>query len=224
MIAAHALHVREHHSLLAASERRALVWLAKRMPAWVQSDHLTALGLFSMLVAGAAYWASAHHRWALPVASFALALNWLGDSLDGTLARVRRMERPRYGYYTDHVLDLLGIALLLGGLALSTHMSPVVALAVLAGFVTVEAQVFLATHVFRVCRLNFGIFGPTEVRVILAFGTLYLLHQRSVHIAGRGPFLLFDVGGIIAAVGFALAFAVSALRDIRTLYREEPLP
>ena len=218
------LHVREHHSLLAVVEKRALVWLAERMPGFVTSDRLTGLALFSMVLAGAAYWAAGWDRRALPVAVVALALNWFGDSLDGTLARVRNRQRPRYGYYTDHVLDLAGTSFLLAGLGLSRHMSPLVALAVLAAYLTVEAEVFLATHVLRVFRLSFGISGPTELRLILAIGTLYLLYRPCVHIGGLGPFLLFDVGGTVATAALALVFLVSACRNIRALYREEPLP
>src|SRR5262249_22196467 len=120
--------IREHSSLLARSEKLALVWMAERLPSWVAPDHLTALGLLSMLLAGAAYWAARYHANALILVVAGLALNWFGDSLDGTLARVRKCERPRYGFYVDHVVDSVSALLLLGGLALSGYMNPLVAL------------------------------------------------------------------------------------------------
>src|SRR5215510_11503507 len=110
---------RVHTSFSAEVERRVLVWLADRMPAWVNSDHLTALGLISMAGAGLAYWASRWSKWMLVGAIACLALNWLGDSLDGTLARVRQCQRPRYGFYVDHITDTVAAFFLMGGLALS---------------------------------------------------------------------------------------------------------
>ena len=133
-------HVREHRSALAGLEKRILIWLAVRLPRWATPDHLTLLGLGAMLAAGLAYWAARWKPGALMLAVVALALNWFGDSLDGTLARVRNQERPRYGYYVDHVLDMVGLVFLLGGLALSGYMSPLIALGVLAAYLIVAAE------------------------------------------------------------------------------------
>jgi len=218
------LHQRENHGLLTIPERRALIWLAERMPKSITSDHLTGLGLLGMALAGLAYWVSRWERSALLLVALALAINWFGDSLDGTLARVRNQQRPRYGYYTDHVLDLLGVSFLLGGLGLSGFMSPLIALGLMGAYLMVTAEVFLATHVRKVFRMSFMVFGPTELRIILTIGTIFLLWKPHVQVAGSGPYLLFDVGGIISIVGLAVAFLVSALRNMRQLYREEPLP
>ena len=218
------MHVREHGGLLAAVEKQALVWMAKRMPSWVNSDHLTLLGLVSMFTAGMAYYAASKNRLALLLVVLALALNWFGDSLDGTLARVRNRQRPRYGFYVDHVIDIVGSLFLLGGLALSGYMSPLVALGLLVAFLMVTSEVFLATHVQRVFRLSFLRVGPTELRILLAVGTLYLLHKPWVQLGGLGPFLLFDVGGIVGIFGLALALVVSAIRNTRALYFAEKLP
>ena len=223
-IEANPIHVRKHGSVLAAAEMRALVWMAKRLPSWVTSDHLTLLGLASMLSAGMAYWAARHNQLALVLVVIALALNWFGDSMDGTLARVRNRQRPRYGFYVDHVIDIVGTFFLLGGLALSGYMSPLVALGVLVAFLMVTAEVFLATHVLRVFHLSFLRAGPTELRILLAVGTLYLLHKPWVCLGSIGPFLLFDVGGIIAIVGLALKLVVSVIRNTRALYFAERLP
>jgi archaetidylinositol phosphate synthase len=218
-----ATHVREYGGLLAEPEKKALLWLARQMPSWVNSDHLTFLGMFSMLAAGGSYWAARWNKLSLILVVISLALNWFGDSLDGTLARYRNCQRPRYGYYVDHVIDLFGVTALLAGLALSGYMSQLIAVALLAAFALVEAEVFLATYVQNVFRLSCFCFGPTELRVVLSFGTLYLLHRPFVHIAGKGPYLLFDVGGIVAIAGLLTAFVYSAIRNSRALYREEPL-
>jgi phosphatidylglycerophosphate synthase len=176
-----------------------------------------------MLVAGAAYWAASQNEYALILVVIALATNWLGDSLDGTLARFRDCQRPRYGYYVDHVIDLVGTASLLGGLAFSGYMSRHLAFALLAAFALVEAEVFLATHVQQVFRLSCFRMGPTELRVILAAGTLYLLHDPWVRLGDKGPYLLFDVAGVVAIAGLMCAMMYSAVRNTRLLYRAEPL-
>jgi archaetidylinositol phosphate synthase len=215
-------HVREYGGLLAVPEKKALRWLAQRTPRCIHSDHLTVLGLVSMLVAGASFWAASRNSLALILVVVALAANWLGDSLDGTLARVRNCQRPRYGYYVDHVIDLFGTAALLGGLAFSGYMNHTLAIMLLAAFALVEAEVFLSTHVQQVFRLSCFRVGPTELRIVLAAGTLYLLHDPWIHLAGKGPFLLFDVGGTVAIAGLLAAFVYSAVRNTRLLYRAEP--
>src|SRR3954470_24335868 len=123
--------VRLHTSLLAASEKRLLIWIAERLPRWINSDHLTFAGFAAMVGIGACFWAGGQALWlVIPL----LFLNWFGDSLDGTVARVRRCERPRYGYYVDHVLDAIGFAALFGGLILGGHMSPIAGLGFLAAY------------------------------------------------------------------------------------------
>src|SRR5580765_5093927 len=118
-------------SILASVEKRCLIWMAQRAPKWLNSDHLTGLGLLALMAAGACYWYGRWNRAALLAVIVCLAVNWFGDSLDGTLARVRNKQRPRYGFYVDHVVDCLGALFLLGGLALSTFMSPGIALGLL---------------------------------------------------------------------------------------------
>jgi len=218
------LHIREHKSLLADVEKRTLVWMAERMPAGVNSDHLTLLGLISMLLAGMSYWAAHWNKMALVLVVIFLATNWFGDSLDGTLARVRNQQRPRYGFYVDHVIDIFGTFFLLGGLALSGYMNTIVALGMLAAYLMVTSEVYLATHTQGVFRLAFSKFGPTELRILLAIGTLYLLRSPWVHIGPWGPYLLFDIGGTIASAGMMVALVVSSIRNTLALYRAEPLP
>jgi len=224
VIEANSIHLREHRSVLAGIEKKALVWMAERLPPWVNSDHLTLLGFAAMLLAGTSYWLANWYRMALLLVVFALAVNWFGDSLDGTLARVRNQQRPRYGFYVDHVLDILGTLFLLGGLALSGYMSPLIALGLLTAYLMVAAEEFLATHVQRVFHLSFLRIGPTELRIILASGTVYLLHRPWVHLTGIGVFRLFDVGGIIAIAGLLLKLVVCAIRNTCALYLAERLP
>jgi phosphatidylglycerophosphate synthase len=216
-------HTREHRSLLAKPERRLLIWIAGRLPPWIGSDHLTLLGLLSMPAAGLAF-ATIQTSW-LNVAGFILALcaNWFGDSLDGTLARVRCQSRPRYGYYVDHVIDLFGTAALLIGMAASGLMTPTIALTVLAAYFLVSAETFLATHTVGVFRLSFAGIGPTELRILLGIGAVAVFTHPFSEIGDR-RFLLLDVSGTIAAAGLVATFLISAIRNTRALYVAEPIP
>jgi phosphatidylglycerophosphate synthase len=217
-------HARRNTGVLADLEKRTLIWIAKRLPEWIHSDHLTALGFIGMVGVGAAFAVGGTYSGALPFVVVALAVNWFGDSLDGTLARVRDQQRPRYGYYVDHVLDIAGTACLFGGLILGGHMSEAVAAMALAGYVTAMAEVFLATAARGEFRMSFAGVGPTELRLLLAAGALALMGDPHVTIGSLGRFGMFDVGGVIATMGFTVAFLVAALRNGRALYREEPLP
>lgn len=216
-------HTREHRSLLAKPERRLLIWIASRLPPWVGSDHLTLLGLLSMPAAALAF-ATIQTSW-LHAAGFILALcaNWFGDSLDGTLARVRCQPRPRYGYYVDHVIDLFGTAALITGMAASGLMTPTIALAVLAAYFLVSAETFLATHTVGVFRLSFIGIGPTELRILLALGAVAVANHPFSEIGGR-RFLMLDVSGVIATAGLAATFLISAIRNTCALYVAEPIP
>jgi len=221
---AHATHTRLNESLLAAAEKRTLVWIAHRLPRAVNSDHLSALGLAGMAGVGAAFAAGGSHRWVLSLAVVGLAVNWFGDSLDGTLARVRNQQRPRYGYYLDHTLDILGTFFLFGGLALGGLMSPVVAIGLLAAYYAVMAEVFLATSVRGVFRMSFFGFGPTELRILLAAGAIALMvRDPLVQMAGVGPVLLLDLGGVIGIVALGVTFVLSTCRNALALYEAEPL-
>ena len=146
---------RAHTSFLAAAEKRTLIWIATRLPAWVNSDHLTALGFISLILAGASYWYARFHAWALLLVIPFLALNWFGDSLDGTLARVRNRQRPRYGFYVDHILDAVGMSFLMAGLALSGYMSPLVAGVFLIFYLLLSIEIYLATYTIGTFHLSY---------------------------------------------------------------------
>jgi phosphatidylglycerophosphate synthase len=211
---------RVQESWVAAVEKRALLWLAKRTPDWIGPDHLTLLGLAAQLGAGACYALAGQNRYFLLGAIACLGLNWLGDSLDGTLARVRQRLRPRYGFYVDHMVDSFGALALMGGLAWSGYMHPRIAIGLLIAFLMLSIQSYLATHTVGEFRLSFWRFGPTELRILLAVGNLALMWRPMVHFLG-GKYRLFDVGGTIGLLGMALMLICFTLQNTVRLYREE---
>jgi phosphatidylglycerophosphate synthase len=209
---------RKQESLLAAGEKRVLVWMAQRMPASINSDHLTILGAFGMLMTGASYAFARWNRYAVLAATFFLLVNWFGDSLDGTVARVRNRQRPRYGFYVDHVIDSFGTAALFGGLAVSGIMSPSIAVALLIAFLLLSIEVYLATYTLGAFRLSHFKWSPTELRILLAIGNIVVLFRPMV-LGDR--YRLFDVGGFVGAIGMLLIVLISFVRNTRTLYHEE---
>lgn len=214
---------RNSTGMLTTAERRLLVWLAGRMPAAVNSDHLTGLALVSLFMVGVSFALSSRLDGALWWVVIWLALNWFGDSLDGTLARVRGHQRPRYGFYVDHVLDSFGALFVLGGLALSGRMTPTIAAAVLIAYFLLSIEIYLATYCVGRFQMSFWGWGPTELRILLAIGALVLLVKPTVTIAGaRVP--LFDAGGIVAAAILGMTAVVATIQHIRALYLAEPLP
>jgi archaetidylinositol phosphate synthase len=215
-------HVREHRSLLASAEKRLLVRIAGHLPAWLHSDHLTVLALGSMALAGISFWLARWDNDWLWVVVAALAINWFGDSFDGTLARLRRVERPRYGFYVDHVLDIVGITFLLTGLACSGFMTPVIALSLLVAYLLVAGEVFLATAVRSVFRMSFAGFGPTEMRILLSVGAVALRGDPQVSFGPLGRAQLFDVGGVVAIAGLLVALGWAIVTNTRALARLEP--
>ena len=217
-------HVREHRSVLAEAEKRLLIWLARRLPGWVNSDHLTALGAVAMVGGGAAFAAAAMDRRWLALVPLMLAMNWFGDSLDGTVARVRGHQRPRYGYYVDHVVDLVNATALFVGLACSGLMQPMLGLGLLLGYVLLAAEAFLATHAVGVFRISFSGVGPTELRILLATGAMVAMVKPLASPFGLITLPLFDLAGGIALIGMAVVFGISSFRNGLALYRAEPLP
>jgi archaetidylinositol phosphate synthase len=212
--------VRVHTALTADAEKRLLVWMAQRLPPAVNSDHLTFAGFAALVGVGVSFWAGGA---ALLLVIPLLFVNWFGDSLDGTLARVRHRERPRYGYYVDHVLDAAGFVALFGGLILGGYMTAVVGLGFVAAYFLVVVEVALATHARGTFRLAAWGVGPTELRMLLALGTLQLMRASSIAILGH-RWLLFDVGGAAGIAGLLLTFAYSAVGNGVALYKEERLP
>ncbi|PYS51956.1 MAG: hypothetical protein DMG13_17635 [Acidobacteria bacterium] len=215
--------VRQQESLLAPLEKKTLIWLAGRMPSWVNSDHLTLLGFLGMILSGVCYFLASWNPLTLIGAIACLAVNWFGDSLDGTLARVRGRQRPRYGFYVDHIVDSFGAIFLIGGLGLSNYMTGMIAMGVIVAYFLLSIEIYLATYTIGVFRLSFGVWGPTELRIVVALGSLVLLVRPIVTIAGE-KYLLCDVAGIVAIIGITLIAIVSAIRNTVKLYREERVP
>src|SRR5436190_20131276 len=210
---------RLQESILTSGEKRILIWAAQRTPAWINSDHLTILGFVAQLLTGLSYAMSRLNRaWLIAGIGF-LALNWLGDSLDGTLARGRDKQRPRYGFYVDHILDSIGSVALMGGLALSGFMSPVIAISLLVLFLLLSIQSYLATYTLGEFQMSFWSFGPTELRLLLAVGNLALLRWPTVLHGYR----MFDIGGAIGILGMTTMLVFFTARNVARLYREEPL-
>jgi archaetidylinositol phosphate synthase len=214
---------REQMSLLAPLEKKCLIWMARHAPGWINSDHLTVLGLISLAGAGLSYWYARWNSAGLLLVIAFLVLNWLGDSLDGTLARVRNQQRPRYGFYVDHVVDAFGTFFLLGGLALSGYMSERIAIGLLIAYFMLTIEVYLATYTLGTFHLSFWKFSPTELRILLMIGNIALLYRPVVRLFGNS-YLLFDVGGAIGIVGMGLMLLTSVAKHTAALYRAEPIP
>jgi phosphatidylglycerophosphate synthase len=214
---------RVNQALTARMETRALQWMAERAPQRLTSDQLTVLGLAAQVGAGVCYALARYNRFVLLLVILCLALNWLGDSMDGTLARVRRQQRPRYGFYVDHMVDIFGSVALMCGLGCSGFLHWQTAIAMLVAFLLLSSESYLATYTLSCFQLSQGIFGPTEIRILLVIGNLALLRSPYSTLFGH-RMLLFDLGGTIAA-GCMLAMAmIVAVRHTAQLYRQEPLP
>lgn len=214
---------RVNQALTSGIEKRVLQWMAERAPKWLTSDQLTVLGLSAQVGAGLCYALSRFNRLALLGVILCLALNWFGDSMDGTLARVRRQQRPRYGFYVDHMVDIFGSVALMCGLGCSGLLHWQTAIAMLVAFLLLSGESYLATYTLSRFELSQGIFGPTEIRILLVMGNLALLRSPYATLFGH-KMLLFDLGGMIAAAGmFVFALIVTA-RHTAQLYHEEPLP
>jgi len=214
---------RELTFLLAESERRLLRWIAARLPVWVTSDQLTALGVAAATATGIAYSLSGvHHAW-LWAASLMLVIHWFGDSLDGTLARVRRIERPRYGYYLDHVVDAYSTAVIGIGLGVSPYVSLGIALGLVVVYLILSINVYLESTVFGAFRLAYGRLGPTELRLILITinGALALHHD----FFGQGVVpvrIVADAGCAAAGLGMLVMLGIRFARNLRKLAQLEP--
>src|SRR5918995_3999585 len=207
--------LRAKRFLLAEPEARVLEWIAARLPTRVMPDHLTALGVLAALGIAAAYVLSNGDKTWLWAASALLVVHWLGDSLDGTLARVRKTERPRYGYYLDHLVDAFATAAIGIGLGLSPHMLLAVGLAIVVAYLILSINTYLETHAFGTFTLGYGRLGPTEARLLLiGLNTLLAL--------GVLRFGLLDMLGIGLVATMIAALVARAARNLKRLAKLEP--
>ena len=212
-------------SLLNSGEKKLLVWLAKRQPAWVTSDFLTYFGVGAAVLYALFCWLANYNVNYLWLASLSLVLNWYGDSLDGTLARVRKLQRPVYGFFIDHSLDALTTCMICAGIGLSPFMRMDVALVILAGYLCMSIYTYLSTIVMSEFRLTYGKLGPTEVRIIIILVCiLYIFNpwkDVAWEIAGE-EWTVFDFIGAAVAVTLFLIYICSMVSDLRRLSRQDP--
>lgn len=208
---------RIQQSVLATPEKRLLISMAERMPLWIHPDHLTIFGFLAQLMTGVSYAVARSSQLGLTGAIAFLILNWFGDSMDGTLARVRRQQRPRYGFYVDHMLDSVGAVALMTGLAFSGYMSPMIAIALLVMFLLLSIQSYLATYALGEFRMSFWSFGPTELRLFLILANL----AACVWPTEVKAYRLFDVGGAVGVAGMCAILVWFTGRNIARLYNDE---
>jgi len=205
-------HTRVNNILLGPLERPALKWLAEHMPAWITPDHLTAVGLAASILIFAAYWLTSLNPAFLWLASFGFLLNWFGDSLDGTLARHRQIERPLYGFFVDHAIDSLSMVLIFCGLGLSPYVRFEFALLALVGYLLLSVYTYLVTYVNGVFRISFAGLGPTEIRTIaILINTIVFFSGNdmvAVNLPIPGPFTVFDLALLVLAAVMFIAFIV----------------
>ena len=218
----------EHHErrsvfFLARFERWALPRLAAALPRWVVPDHLTALGVFGSTVIAVSYALSNRSETWLWGASLGLVINWFGDSLDGTLARVRKIERPRYGFYLDHLTDAYSTTAVGIGLGLSPYMLLSVGLAIVIAYLVLSINVYLETHAFGEFQFGYAWMGPTEARVLLiGLNTLALFRPPLPFHVGVVGATLFDIIGAGGALAMAGLLTARVTRNLRRLAELEP--
>jgi phosphatidylglycerophosphate synthase len=222
-------HTRINDTLLGNIEKKTLLWLAARMPAWVVPDTLTLIGLIASIVIFLSYALTYFHKGFLWLASFAFILNWFGDSLDGTLARYRKIERPRYGFFVDHIIDSVSEVLIFIGLGLSPFLRFDLALLALVGYMLLATYVYLVTYVNGVFRISYARLGPTETRVlaIVANTLVFFSANPRVDLFQKGPAFLqvsltyYDLVAVFF-IGLVVAiFISSAVTTAASLSRED---
>ena len=214
---------RELTFLLAKPERQLLCWIAARLPSRITSNHLTGVGVLGSLGTGVAYALSGLNVNWLWAASAMLALNWFGDSLDGTLARVRKAERPRYGYYLDHIVDAFSTAAIGVGIGLSPFVSFPLAMGLVVLYLTLSINVYLESQVFGVFKLGYGIVGPTEARIILVLANGLLIALPQMHTTPL--WIVTVIGNVVAgllALGMLTTLAVRFGKNLQRLAKLEP--
>ena len=213
---------RVQQNLIANLEKKVLHWISRRTPDIINSDHLTSIGALGMLLTGASYAYARYSRYGLLLGCVFLAVNWLGDSLDGTLARHRNRQRPRYGFYVDHVIDCFGITALFAGMGASGYMRPMYAAWLLIAYLLLSSEIFLATYAVGRFEMSHVGLGPTELRILLCIGNVYLFLWPSTHPFGLQLSLL-DFGALVGAIGMVAIALFSAVKHGRALYDTERL-
>lgn len=212
-------------SILNQAEKKALVWLAHRQPRWITSDVLTYIGVAGAVICAVGFALSSININFLWLSSLGLIINWYGDSLDGTLARVRNTQRPTYGFFIDHTIDALTITVMCVGAGLSPMLRLDVALCVLAAYLVLSIYTYICTLVKEEFRLTYGKLGPTEFRlIVIIINTLFIYtpwRSKSYVFAGE-VFGIFDVIGICIAVIIFVMQLVQWLKDRKDISKIDP--
>lgn len=209
-------HTRVNKILLGPLERPALAWLAKKMPAWVTPDLLTMTGFAATIIIAASYILSHRNPAFLWLASFGIILNWFGDSLDGTLARYRKIERPNYGFFIDHTMDGLGEVIVMMGIGLSPYVDFRIALIALVGYMLMANLVYIITYVKGEFRISYIGLGPTEVRVILIITNAIIFFMGNPTIQTRwGEYSIYNAVMIgLAVLLYSIYIVVTYLNAV----------
>ena len=214
---------REASFLLAVPEKRFLRWVAAKLPRWILPDDMTALGVAAAVAVAVAYQLSNDALWWLWVASALLVVQWVGDSLDGTLARVRGIERPTYGYYLDHLVDAISTAVIGIGLGLSPFMLLSTGTLIVVAYLILSINVYLESFAFNRFSIGYGKIGPTEIRLILILLNTALALQLGLDFELVGLDLtVFDVVGLAIAGVMIVLLAGRSVVNLRELARKEP--
>jgi len=213
---------REMRFLLAGPEQRFLTKLAEYVPRTIRSNHLTVWGTLGATLAGTAYALSGLHPAWLWVATLGLAINWLGDSLDGTLARVRQTQRPKYGYYLDHIVDAYSTAVIGLGIGLSPYVDLGIALGLVVAYLALSINIYLESAVFGVFRLAYGRIGPTEVRILLVLVNTALALYEALGTQGLPITRAANWGMTAVLVGMVVVLVARFAHNLRRLAKLEP--
>lgn len=224
--------VRIQTSFLNALEKKVLVWLAERQPKWMTSDILTYIGTFGAVVIAAGYILSAWNINFLWLSSLGFVINWYGDSLDGTLARVRKTQRPVYGYYIDHTVDCINEFIMFIGIGLSGLMHLSLAMVILAVYFMLTINVSINAHLKKEFRLTYAKLGPTEFRILAIIANTVLALVRPISefaltffIFGREFTLAsLDIVGIVVLLVLAVIYLTTIVKDGRGYAEMDPMP
>lgn len=216
---------RLQNSILNSTEKKALIWMAKRIPQRINSDHLTGIGFVGALLSAAGYILSNQGLGFLWLASFGLFVNWFGDSLDGTLARVRNAQRPIYGFFIDHSIDGLTVSVMCIGAGLSPLISFSIAMLVLVGYLLLSIFTYINTYLEGKFKIAYCKFGPTEFRlIVILINTLFIyLPIRNLQLSLMGATLsLFDAVGFVIALILIFIYLVSFVKDKKKYEKIDP--
>lgn len=216
-------HDRQSAYATARFEKWALPCLARSLPSWVVPDHLTVVGIISATAVFGCYLATNVHPGWFWVASAWLVVHWFGDSLDGTLARVRKSERPRYGYYIDHITDAYSTVIVCLGLGLTSVMHFGVGVALALVYLVMSINVYLETHVYKQFQFGYGRLGPTEGRILLILLNTVAALFGPISVAGLDARLtLFDLIGAVGGMLMGVLLLARVVSNLRRLGRLDP--